>query len=82
MNKIKLLLFDDVLKTRSGKKIPYYHEQTTGNDDDSDITHLSEHWFHEGYGRFQCYRLHETDEDERYIYYICEPLHKFKSTSV
>ena len=79
--KRKLLLFDDTLKCRSGKRIPYYNQQTTGNDDDSDVIDQSLHWFHEGYGSMQLYRLHEADEDDRYIYYICEPLHKYCSTS-
>ena len=74
----KILMFDDRLKCRSGKIIPYCSEQTTGNDDDSDIIDQSLHWFHEGYGSFQLYRLHQIDDTN---YYICEPLHRFIRTS-
>lgn len=77
--KKKILLFDDVLKTKSGKRIPYYKEQTSGSDNDEDITDQSLHWFHEGYGTMQLYRLHKV-EDKIYEYYICEPLKKYCST--
>lgn len=71
---MKILLFDDILKTRSGKLIPYYHQQPWGNDDESDVVDQAELWFHEGYGLFQKYRLHDVDG----INYICEPLKQFK----
>ncbi len=74
----KILMFDGTLKTRSGRRIPWTDEQTTGNDDDSNIVDQSLHWFHEGYGSFQLYRLHQIDDTR---YYICEPLHKYCSTS-
>lgn len=73
----KILIFDDTLKTRSGKRIPFYHEQSWGNDDDSECVDQSLHWFHEGYGSFQLYRLHQVDDHN----FICEPLHKFMRTT-
>ena len=73
----KTLIFDDVLKIRSGKRIPFYKEQSWGMDDESGCTDQSLHWFHEGYGSFQLYRLHQVDD----VNYICEPLHKYCSTS-
>ncbi len=33
----KILLFDDYIKCRSGKRIAYYHEQAYGDDDDSNV---------------------------------------------
>lgn len=74
----KILMFETRLRKRDGKVIPYTDEQPYGNDDDSDITDKSLHWFHEGYGKFQLYRLHQIDDSE---YYICEPLKKFARTS-
>ena len=75
----KTLLFDDTLKTRSGKRIPYWHEQRWPSDDDSQCVDQSLHWFHEGYGLFQLYRLHQVENDKDY--FICEPLKKYCRTN-
>lgn len=78
----KILIFDATLRTKSGKLVPYYTEQTTGMDDDSDFIDQSLHWFHERYGVFQLYRLHQVDDsNENYIYFICEPLKKYVQKS-
>lgn len=80
----KLVIFDDYVRGRkTGRRIPFWHEQRWSSDDDSDCIDQSLHWFHEGYGLFQLYRLHEVkgDSSQLYIYYIAEPLKKYARTS-
>ena len=78
----KVLIFDDVLRTHSGKRVPWYNEQWVDRTDEDRFVDQALIWFHEGYGTFQLYRLHEVkgDSDPRHIHYICEPLHKYCST--
>lgn len=69
----KYILFDDYLKTRSGKRLPYYDEQTHDEEYAGELVDKSLHWFHEGYGTFQLYKIHDVDG----VNYIAEPLRKF-----
>lgn len=65
--------FDDWIKTRSGKRKPYYDfvklERIVK---DQELI-----WFHEGYGRMQLYRVHKVDDEN----FIAEDLHKGCYTS-
>lgn len=51
--------FDDWLKTRSGKMVPFYDYTIL----EEQVEDGSLHWFHEGYGRMVLYRLWKVDDD-------------------
>lgn len=55
--------FDSILKTRNGKKIPYW-ESSYLNDNEVADNQLT--WFHEGYGLMKLYKLLKVD-DNNYI---------------
>ena len=64
--------FDSKLKTRSGKRVPYWESSSVDEKvEDQDLV-----WFHEGYGMMGLYRLHVVDDDNA----IAEDLKKWCST--
>lgn len=64
--------FDDVIRTRSGKRVPSWSFTTTDSAVDKELK-----WFHEGYGVNQLYRLHKVDDEN----FIAESLRKLCFTS-
>ena len=68
------VLFDSKLRSRSGKTIPYY-DTCWYEDSKNEFKDQSEHWFHEGYGLFRKYRLHQIDDTDTFI---AEDLHEIK----
>ena len=59
--KRQLIWFDDVIRTRSGKRKPYYTFSQVEGDNvckDKEIR-----WFHEGYGLMKLYRIHVVDDE-------------------
>lgn len=56
--------FDDFLKCRSGKVVPYYDRASVSDDEIFDKKLI---WFHEGYGRMVLYRVHQVDDTDDYI---------------
>ena len=71
------ILFDSRLKCRSGKIIPYY-DTCWYDDPNNEFVDQSEHWFHEGYGYFKRYKIHQVDNTNTFI---AEPLEQFKHKS-
>lgn len=66
--------FDDWIRTRSGKRIPYWSfTQIEGED----ILDGSYHFFHEGYGRMQLYRLWYVDEENGDQNFIAEDMKRW-----
>jgi hypothetical protein len=71
---MKTVYFDDTLRTRSGKRIPYYDSTSVSDDNAHDGALV---WFHIRYGLMHLYRLHQVDSHN----FIAEDLHVVCSTS-
>ena len=54
--------FDSYIRTRSGKRIPYYDRVT----EERYLKDQELMWFHEGYGRMVLYRIWKVD-DENFV---------------
>lgn len=78
MRKTITMLFDSILRTQSGKCIPYYDTVWTEEDTDDKYYEYNKsydgklQWMHERYGSFWLYRMHRIDNTDTYV---MEPLH-------
>ena len=70
---INFVWFDDYIRCRSGKTLPYYDYSIV----EREIKDKELVWFHEGYGRMSLYRLWKVDSEN----FIAEKLRIYCRTN-